>query len=758
MNKQTSRNRPVNGRAWWVPARPAAVASGAVGALLGAMVLAGWYTESPTLTRIDPAWAPMEFNAAIGFVLLGGALVILAGGRLRWARGLGGFAALLAAATLAEYVLGRDLGIDRLLFQQPATAMVQATHPGRMPANTTLCFLIAGLGIALASWRGRSRALILATAGSMLGALALTSLSGYLLHIEAASGWGQLGRMAAHSAVGFLVLGCGLMALAWGDRDRSDADGPGWLPIPIGAAVGTLLLCASQAAADVERAQLKTSTHAAAEGIRAHLELEVGDALAPLARMALRWEEQGGIPREQWSRDAEALVRDGHGLRAIEWVDPTDHVRWIAPLAGNEAARDLHLAADPVRRAALDRARRTAKLSASRTVNLVQGGQGVLVYAPLRVDGRGGGFLLAVLDLSALFDAVLTDEVEAHYHLVVRDGDEVIYATRAPDASAPPSVGQPAAFEGAVRYAGHAWHVAVWPSAALAGAHRSSVPPLLAWGGLFMALLLGWAAHLRRRTRQQARALSLAHADLELRVLARTAELERANRELARSNAELDAFAYVASHDLRAPMRDVDNLSQWIAEDVGDALPEESRRHFDTLRGRVRRMEALLDGLLEYSRAGRVSGTPEPVDVRAVLDDVLSLSAPPPGFQVLLSSAPPTVQVPRAALEQVLRNLIGNAIKHHDRAAGTVVVEVVSHGDLVEFSVTDDGPGIPLDLQARAFAIFQKVHARDGVEGAGMGLALVKRVVEAYGGTVGLESATGAGARFHFTWPAFQAP
>lgn len=233
----------------------------------------------------------------------------------------------------------------------------------------------------------------------------------------------------------------------------------------------------------------------------------------------------------------------------------------------------------------------------------------------------------------------------------------------------------------------------------------------------------------------------------------KAAELARANQELERSNAALDEFAYVASHDLRAPLRDIDNLAQWISEDVQEILPEKSARHFQLLQRRIRRMENLLEDLLQYSRAGRIFGETEEVDVRALVLDVAEFLALPSAFIVEVPADMPFVRTPKAPVEQIFRNLIGNAVKHHHQASGTIGVSARERGDFVEFSVSDDGPGIPPELHERAFAMFQTLRPRDEVEGTGVGLALVKRLVEAHGGRVGIESAAGAGATFRFTWP-----
>ena len=253
-------------------------------------------------------------------------------------------------------------------------------------------------------------------------------------------------------------------------------------------------------------------------------------------------------------------------------------------------------------------------------------------------------------------------------------------------------------------------------------------------------------------TRLAAMVIERARAEKQLRE--RADELARMTDALQRSNRELDQFAYITSHDLKAPLRGIANLSRWIEEDSAESLSADSRQHLELLRGRVNRMEGLIDAILEYSRVGRVRAKPERVAVDQLVADAVDLLAPPEGFRVEVQGSLPTVTAERMRLQQVFMNLIGNAVKHHhDKPRGLVTIRAEDAGSRWRFVVSDNGPGIAPRFHEKVFVIFQTLEARDKVEGAGIGLALVKKIVESNGGTVALDSDVGRGASFSFTWP-----
>lgn len=231
------------------------------------------------------------------------------------------------------------------------------------------------------------------------------------------------------------------------------------------------------------------------------------------------------------------------------------------------------------------------------------------------------------------------------------------------------------------------------------------------------------------------------------------AQIEQRQSELERSNRDLDQFAYVASHDLKAPLRAIANLSSWLAEDNADLSPE-AREQLGILRERVRRMDAMIDGILQYSRLGRSDSAGEQVDVAHLLHDLIEMLDKPPGMTIAVTTPMPVLTTRPLRLQQVFANLITNAIRYHDRPDGRVEISAAIAPDGTPvFSVADDGPGIAPEYHEKIFMMFKTVAGESHPESTGLGLSLVKKLVEDEGGTITVESAPGKGATFRFTWP-----
>lgn len=228
---------------------------------------------------------------------------------------------------------------------------------------------------------------------------------------------------------------------------------------------------------------------------------------------------------------------------------------------------------------------------------------------------------------------------------------------------------------------------------------------------------------------------------------------EQRSIELARSNNDLDDFAYVASHDLKAPLRGIDQLATWVVEDIEEGNLEEIPNHLKMMRSRIRRLETLLNDLLTYSRVNHQQNNISEIDTSVLIHDLFMLVSPLNGFTLTVNGDLPSFSTFSVPFEQVIRNLLNNAIKHHHKAQGNIEVSCVEKEKFYQFSVKDDGPGISSSYHEDIFKMFKTLRPRDETEGSGMGLALIKKIVEHYSGQVKIESSEGKGSTFYFTWP-----
>ena len=222
--------------------------------------------------------------------------------------------------------------------------------------------------------------------------------------------------------------------------------------------------------------------------------------------------------------------------------------------------------------------------------------------------------------------------------------------------------------------------------------------------------------------------------------------------DLEKRHKELNSFVYVVSHDLKAPLRAVANLSQWIEDDLEGQLTVDNQSQMNLLRSRVQRMSSTIDGLLDYARCGHNDEEIRLVEVAKLLVDVIDSVDPPPTFTINLPTEMPTFFAKRLPLFQVLVNLIGNGIKHHHSEAGAIQISIEDHGDFYEFAIADNGPGIAPEHQEQMFKIFQAVNPQNRSDSTGIGLAIVKKTIEAEGGAIWLKSELGKGTTFYFTW------
>lgn len=223
-------------------------------------------------------------------------------------------------------------------------------------------------------------------------------------------------------------------------------------------------------------------------------------------------------------------------------------------------------------------------------------------------------------------------------------------------------------------------------------------------------------------------------------------------RQLTQKNKELDQFAYVVSHDLKAPLRGIDNIITWIDEDHGRDLQPEVSKNIELVKGRTRRLENMINGLLDYARIGKTRNGSEMVNVDSLLKELVDLLVPE-SFIVTIGSGMPALLTDKVQLEQVFSNLISNAVKYNNKTPGRISITSRETPRHYEFTVKDNGIGIQQEYFNKIFTIFQTLQERDAFESTGVGLAIVKKIIEDQKAGIEVESEPGEWTLFRFTWP-----
>lgn len=221
--------------------------------------------------------------------------------------------------------------------------------------------------------------------------------------------------------------------------------------------------------------------------------------------------------------------------------------------------------------------------------------------------------------------------------------------------------------------------------------------------------------------------------------------------EIKKSNKELEDFAHVVSHDLKAPLRGIHTLSEWLSSGYADKLGKDGVEQLELLKNRVKRMFDMIDGILKYSKVGKVEGEFEKIDMNQFVKEIMQFLSIPQNIEVIIQKDLPTIYFERVRLHQVIQNLLSNAVKYMDKPKGLIHFNCLSEDNFWKFSIADNGPGIEERFLDKIFKLFQTIQPKDEKESTGVGLAIVQKIIESAGGKVWVESKVGKGSIFYFT-------
>lgn len=506
-------------------------------------------------------------------------------------------------------------------------------------------------------------------------------------------------------------------------------------------------------------------TETSAEQIRIRVEGVMSARMASLELLAARWIEKtpSDFSRMRFLQFSEAIYNHYPGFKGINWIDPDGVVRWVFPKESNQRVLNQRINQHPDSRVghAFQWARENLRYTATPCVELHQGGLGFNTFWPLISKGKVQGYLNGVFQVEKIVDTGLAKDILNYFEVRLYEDDLLIYTNEKQKHANPEK--EPLRILREIQFPGKTWRLDLVPKSKIYPSQAVRNLPLLMFGLTISAILALLLYLLIQRMQMYRQARDQALEEVGERKRAEEAlqknekKLEALLAELAAKNTELETFMYSVSHDLKTPIVTIEGFVGALREDFGDRISADGEKYINYISDATRKMELLINDLLELSRIGRLTVEKTEFTFAGVIEEVLKALQPrirARGIQVNVAENLPLVYGEKKRLVQVMENLLSNAIKYVGKENPSPRIELgvqVQDGQKV-FFVRDNGIGIEEIYFEKIFEVFQRLPpAKKIEEGTGIGLAIVKRIVEHHGGRIWLESGPDKGTTFFFT-------
>ena len=514
-----------------------------------------------------------------------------------------------------------------------------------------------------------------------------------------------------------------------------------------------------------ERELIVRHTETAIGQMRIRIEGLMNARMASLGVLAERWVDRRppDFSRRRFMQFAEIFYTHYPGFMGINWIDPEGFIRWVFPDKTNAIAKDrsAYQHPDPRYRAAFEKAEQGLEYAVTPCLELLQGGVGFETFLPLIYEGKVQGYLNGVFRVELIMNTCLAKRMFEDFNIRVYEEERLIYHHGTQSAKALKANGIHALLE--TNFPGKTWKIQLEPKPTIYSPGSLSNLHVLVFGlGLSAALSLLLHALLQRmamykHARDQALHEVGERRRAEEALRENEKKLEALLAELAAKNVELESFVYTVSHDLKTPIVTIEGFVGAVREDFGKLLSEKGKEYLKYISDATRKMELLINDLIDLSRIGRLTEKKREFPFAKLVEDAVEALQPQinaRGIVVNVQEDLPVIYGERKRLGQVVDNLLVNAVKYvgKDHPSPRIDVGVEKHDGQKVFFVRDNGIGIDKSYFDKIFQIFERLPSGKKIgEGTGIGLTIVKRIIERHGGEIWLASEPGKGSTFFFT-------
>jgi signal transduction histidine kinase/sensor domain CHASE-containing protein len=531
------------------------------------------------------------------------------------------------------------------------------------------------------------------------------------------------------------------------------------LPILLFFFFGAITTVLWKAQIDHEHQLIVHHVESSAEQARVRISDIISSRISALELLADRWVDRkpADFSRQRFLSFAEAVFAQYPGFSKIYWADPDGFIGYVFPLNADadKLGKKIEYPGLPDRTAVI-RADWKRELAVSPCFDICKAEKGFQVVLPLVFEGELQGYLCGEFLVAQIIEVALPKSIMKDFRVSIYEGDQPIFHSLAPV-----SAGHKIFLECGIEIGERNWRLKMEPGPAVYSGPHGSLP-FLAFG-IFLSASLSLLAYLlllRMEAYRQSRDIALSEVTERKRVEAVLQENEKKLQalvsELSTKNIELESFIYTISHDLKTPIVTIDGFIGALREDFGSAMPKAAENYLDYMSGAAHKMGILIDDLLDLSRIGRLVGKRSKVPFGAIAREATETLEPnlkARGILVDIQENLPEVYCEKKRLGQVLYNLLSNAIKYigRDNSAPRIEIGAKEQDGQWVFFVRDNGIGIEERFFEKIFQIFERLPSARKEEGTGIGLAIVKRIIDYHGGRIWLNSEPGRGTTFFFT-------